>query len=183
MWWTLPSSPLLHDLRAFSIVVSLLVGMIASVSGGLIAPWGSAAGPMVALACGVLLLKAPKRVLPVFRRWNAVARSYEAALTSVTTLISLALVVVPAGIGVGSRDLPGKDSYWRPRGTQTPETYVAQHASSPSPSRPGWTRDYAHWAIRSRNAWALGLMPFLLVLRGTARPSESAVPHDIYTLY
>jgi hypothetical protein len=130
----------------------------------------------------------PRSTAKAFRAWNKLAMLFAAAARVYVARVCLYTVFAAVGL-LGSNmemELPHSPaSGWTRRQAPRTMNYLSSSDLGPPDRRKrGWLRAYVAWAGQSRNLWALGLIPFLLLLAlleedvGTSPPA-----HGIYTLY
>lgn len=181
----LPARPRRAWLHAFCAALSLWAGFAV----GLLAPldpWGrSAAAALVTVLAVVVGVLRPTELGLVYRVWNKAARGY--ALVVRAALLALCYGVITAAGTAGSslrlrRPRPG-ESLWYPRDTLPAEAYGSLD------ERPGraWRghpwRAVLTWALRTGHAWAIVLLPFLMLIAALERSEQTHYPDGIYTLF
>jgi hypothetical protein len=182
----LPSRPRRAWVRSFGLAIGLWGGLAVGLLAPLAGPTRALAAALVVAAAGLAVGWRPGAVRLAYRAWNKAARTYARAVRHAALVVSYG-VVVAAGRGGSSLRLrrPGPgESLWSPRPTLPVEAYGSQS------DRPG--RDWrghpwagvAAWALGTRNAWAILLVPFLLIVVATeSQEQEEEFPAGIYTLF
>lgn len=185
----LPSPPRRAWLRSFWLVSSAASGVfVGLLSALLVAPVWFATGVILACVMAVPGLLWPQLVSRPYRVWNWMARSF--ARRARFVLMGLCYFVIFVAVGrAGSllqlRRPSSNTSLWLPRGTLASSAYFHQY-DAPAPELPqtGRLRAYLSWALGSGNAWAVCLVPFLLLLKPLQAEQEgSSFPTNIYTLF
>lgn len=183
---TLPRQPRRARVRAFSLVIG-------AAGGGLAAPAAAVVGwppaPTAAAATMGLLLLAlgqPRLARLAYRAWARATHAY--ARLAAEALVSLwyPLVFGAVRLGGSALELRRGDlvrSRWRPRRTIGSDAYESLD-ERPARDRGGWLRRYLAWAWRSGHAWAVAVLPLLLLLAALESGAEPEdVPAGIYTLF
>jgi hypothetical protein len=169
-------------LRSFWLIISFVFASTVSLAGWafhLPFPW--TAGAVLFLLVASLVLVREKLVRRLYHAWNNRIVTPLSNFASALVLRICLLVVFTATGRAGSRlRLRGvAGSMWQPHDSG-PSNGRAQTQSS----RPrGWIRNYLQWAIRSRNGWAVFLIPFFCLLRMVSTEEERAAAGNIYTLF
>jgi hypothetical protein len=172
--------------RAFYVVVAgahALLGLAVALLGA----------PVVAMVCAVLACTAA--VLAVRAHRGVIGPAVFAACVRATSFVARIVrgfaqvacffIVTAAGIA-GSElevDRPQQASMWRRKRPLTRDEYRATFTGRGPERSKGWAGAYLSWARRSRNGWALALLPFLAVQRSAQPPDDAEVRGEIYTLY
>jgi hypothetical protein len=123
----------------------------------------------------------------LYRAWNArLVRPFCVLLGRLTTRACF-LVVGAAGLaGRPSAFAPrsGRASAWHPRGALPPGAYPSLFSAvSDGPPPDGWVESYVAWARQSGHAWAVTLLPFLVVLSALPQGAQGTAQENIYTLF
>jgi hypothetical protein len=178
----LPSHPNSALLRSFWLVVILGAGGFAGILLLLvISPYSAA--PALAVAAGLALLGwfQPAVAVAPYRWWNSFARMYARLARLATLLVTYYVVfaiVSLAGSKIALRSpKPDQKSMWVPlHGESEAEEVRLQK---------GWTREFARWAGRSGNWWALLCIPYFVLLSvlSDRQEADRGFPSGIYTLY
>jgi hypothetical protein len=187
--------------RAFALIVALwiLVGgalAVAIFAGDHWRGWAAFTAAVSVLLATVGLAR-PQVLVPVYRLWARTARAYARVARLVLFALCYAVITV---VGTGGaalrlrRPAPG-DSLWTARETQPRSTYRSPFEGT----GPSWTgrpwRALAAWALRRPfvddgeahgarvNAWAVTLIPFIVLV--SFFDTDENVPHPagIYTLF
>ena len=185
---TLPSSRRPHMLAAFWLATSLSVGMLIGMIGGLaLSPRWLFFGLGAAVVMAVPGFLRPQIAAFPYRAWNKLAREFSRGARHWLTGICYYVILVAVGQTKSSiklmRPTP-QESFWVARLGRTVEHTPHFDGSAGEPPRRGWIRPYASWAVQSGNAWALGLLPFVVLLSALeVDQQENPLPADIYTLF
>jgi hypothetical protein len=178
-----PSPPRRAWLQSFSLAIGLSGGLML---GSLLAivlsgPWFTL-GPLLGLALAVVGLLRPHVMVGPYGMWNRLSGFYMRAARFIIKAICfyvLVLIVGQAGSSLRLTPPDSSSSLWRPREpgslVHPPDPVVSPHS--------GWTRSFIAWALRSGQWWALGLLPFLIILAALDTDSEGSLPSATYTLY
>ena len=174
-------------LRSFWFVISMtaaaMVSLVAWAAGF---PWWILGGITLA-ATGWLAFSNEHLVRRLYRAWNnRIIRPVSNLVTAI--ILRICLVVVFAATGrAGSRLLlRGKfPTMWIGRDDSSdhvaslPFGVHGDIVGSPN----GWIRNYARWAMRSGNLWAIFLIPFFWLLRLVSAEEPTGSTENIYTLF
>ena len=189
---TLPHRPDREDLLGFWIAISLVAGLLLGFLTLLASGAPGWMGPLMGvLTTGVLLLVGLRRergIDRVYGRWNRWARAYSRRARRWITAV-LYWTVVAVAARAGARGLALEGSPWLQRGTLAPSGYPGQGsgAGTEAPERgesQGQERQgLLRWLVRSQRSWAIGLLPFLGILRALDVKAQRSVASDTYTLY
>lgn len=182
----LPPRPRRAWARAFALATGLWAGLAAAVLASLAAPGSVIAALLVASVACVVAAWRPRVATLAYRVWNKGARMYARAAAHVAVVLCYAVVTAAGAAGSSlrlQRPRPG-ESLWQPRPTLPLEAYGSQSA------RPGrawhghpWA-DLVRWAVGTPNAWAIFLVPFLvLIVALESQEQDEAFPAGIYTLF
>lgn len=151
--------------------------------------WLAASGATVAVA--VPGMASPYMATLPYRGWNWTARKVAEKVSRYVSAICFATIVLAASrTQSSSRFVAASDapSMWSVRETQSGGAYFSQyHQPLLEASRDGWVRSVRTWSKQSGCGWAVGLVPFLALLRlldvqHTSKGSPTAA-RGIYTLY
>ena len=184
---TLPHRPDREDLLGFWIAISLVAGLLLGFLTLLASGATGWMGPLMGvLTTGVLLLVGLRRergIDRVYGRWNRWARAYSRRARRWITAV-LYWTVVAVAARAGARGLALEGSPWLQRGTLPQWGYPGQGggADIDAPERRE-PQGSVHWMIRSGRSWAIGLLPFLWILRALDVKAQRSVASDTYTLY
>jgi hypothetical protein len=144
-------------------------------------PWFSL-GLFLGLALAVVGLLCPHIMVGPYGLWNRLSGFYMRAARFIIKAICFYVLVVFVGQAGSSLRLTRSDSsqsLWRPR----EHVSLVHPPASPASAHKGWKRNLVAWALRSAQWWALGLLPFLIILGALDTDSEGSLPFDIYTLF
>ncbi|MFB3817876.1 MAG: hypothetical protein ACE147_09455 [Candidatus Methylomirabilales bacterium] len=175
---TLPLPPRRVHLQAFALALGISAGLAL---GGLLALVWSATGAVVGLGLGLLAGAAALGAEPLrgaYLGWARLSTLYARAVRLSMKALCFLILAVAARRGGAALTLahPNLRSLWTPR--------PATAAGASRHARRGWKGAYAAWALASPSRWwALGLLPFLLVLAAADTDAEAALPSDTYTLF
>jgi hypothetical protein len=183
----LPYPPRRSWLIAFLASISVIVGASMSI---LLYFFLDHAGVALGIAAGLLFTACGlslEIISLLYRAYNKVARVF-AAWTVTWTSVVCYFVVFQIMSCFGSDlnvepETRGK-SNWLPVNSVT--AMCGFEDGSLIDARRGWIGNYLAWCMRSRNLWALCLLPFLFVLSlvdCSAEYKSGAVSESIYTLY
>ncbi len=184
----LPSPPRRAWLMSFSFVISLSTGFLLAAVTALLGsrPW-FLVGMIFAMLLAAVGLIRPEMARTSYRVWNVLARFYCRGAGLLLKGICFYGIFVPAGWAGSSLLLTRPTAFrslWMPRQTLDPTTYTSQYdALDEGCSRRGWITSLLFWASRSRNIWALFVLPFLILLSALQDDEESTFPSGIYTLF
>lgn len=185
----LPSQPYRGaNLKGFWLVVSASIGaLVGSLLILLISPEWFGGGVAIAIVIAPIGLVWPMAVSKPYKAWNLLARYFAASARLALSGISFYIIVVTAGKMGSSLRLTAPAptrSGWAPRDTLSGERLISPDIF---PTRPSidrsWILDYVSWAARSRNLWAVSLLPFLILLAAFETDTQRSVPSETYTLY
>lgn len=185
---TLPRHPNLTWTLAFWLAAVMLLAIAAGVAVALLVSpaWlpAVAAAAAAAAAAGPLLPHFAERA---YRRWNALAEGY-AAFARAVVLHACYFVLITGTSRAGSRFAPGPagdlGSSWVPKSSPGIETHRRPSDTDGVSSRVApWIVRYVSWSRRSGNAWAVCLLPFVLLLTAFDVHEEEEPPARLYTLY
>ena len=176
----LPSRPDRAWLRSFGLAAAALSGLVAGLALGVGA--GVATVSLVALAAAL----APAAFRRAYALYNRIAGRFVRLARQGLLAICFHTIFLAAG-RAGSTlavrpPVPG-GSLWAPRATLSPRAYSSVFTELSAPSRPGWPMSFVRWALKSRNPWAVALLPFLLLLRILDPEPSLDVRGNIYTMY
>ena len=184
----LPSRPRRAFLKSFGLTVAFVVAlMMATISwqtGSLLLVLG---GVPAALALAVSATLRPEWWLVLYRVWNKLGLVYATAARPFLLLVCY-YTIFPVLRFLGSSFISfpavSPESAWVQRGTLPVTMYGSQHhAVQDQAGVCGWVRSYTSWAMRSKQPWALALLPFLIFFSLLERGKDTSYPADIYTLF
>lgn len=184
----LPLRPRRAFLTSFGLTIALLgMLMMAAIS------WQRGSLPLLAVgAFATLALAVSAKLRPEwwvlpYRVWNKVARLYAPVARAYILLVcyyTIFPVLRLLGSTLTSSPASSSESAWVQRGTLPVTMYGSQHHTAQEQAGVyGWVRSYASWAMRSRQPWALALLPFLILISLLETVEETSYPVDIYTLF
>jgi hypothetical protein len=184
----LPSGPRRKWLISFWLAISLVSGALCgAMLAILIAPGWFGVGGIVALMVAVPGLRRPQVASKPYQRWRRAGRSYCRVVSRVLTGLCFCTVFVVARLAGSSLRLARprtSRTMWVPRTTLAPTAYAHQYnRASPDSPRAGWLRPYLSWTVRSGHVWAIGLLPFLIMLEIVEAGPEKGATANIYTLF
>jgi hypothetical protein len=185
---TLPSGPRRRWLISFWLAISLIGGALCGAIFALsIAPRWFALGGIVTLVMAAPGLRQPQAAATLYQRWRQAARRYCRFVCGLLTGLCFYTVFVVArlaGSPLGLARPRTARTMWTPRVTVAPSAYAYQYnRATPGSPRAGWLRLYLSWTVRSGHVWAVGLLPFLIVLKILEPAQEKSAPANIYTLF
>jgi hypothetical protein len=186
----LPSGPRRKWLISFWLAISLVSGALCGAMFALlIAPRWFVLGGIVTLVMAAPGLRRPQAAARPYQRWRRAARGYCRVACRVLTGLCFCTVFVVARVAGSSlglalaRPRPTR-TMWTPRITHAPTAYAYQYnRAAPGSPRAGWLRPYLSWTVRSGHVWAVGLLPFLIMLKILEPGQEKGAPANIYTLF
>lgn len=190
----LPSHSRRAWLRSFGLVLVALASALLGVALATLVARGSVDAVMALVAWALASMLAgtgavmwPQLSARPYRWWNRVAEIYVHTTRFVLKHVCFWVILTPlrwTGAGlVLSRPGAGK-TMWVPRRSLAPTSYGAQHdRGSTPPGRQGWIRAYMSWTSEFQNAWAVVLLPFLMVLERLEAEGDASVPTQTYTLF
>jgi hypothetical protein len=185
---TLPRPPRRAHLRSFWIALCAMLSSSATTIMWFFALPHPLAIPLATgtglVAVGLMM---PEWIRPFYTLWNKVARR----VASITRLALMGIcyfvvfvVVAQAGARFTRKRPRSMRTTWTPRGKQA-ETAGPSFSSVmlKDPTERGWATAYFIWARRTRNCWAIVLLPFLSLLSVLADDDKETLPAHIYTLF
>jgi hypothetical protein len=184
---TLPSTSRRAMLRSFWFVISVLSGLTVAILAFWLGPGMLWASVLMTVALAMLVFVKERFVWRLYGAWNSrLARPVSAILQRV--VLRLCYFIVFTAVGRAGSRLPRAEreacaSFWSPRSSLAAEAYRAPFAAVWEGRRGGWVRQYLIWAFRSGNAWAVALLPYIVLLRLCSSPEEKGVAGNIYTLF
>jgi hypothetical protein len=185
---TLPAHPRRALLTSFWIVLSAAAGLLVAAGLCRFAARNSLiVGVGAACAIGLAGRVWPRLASIAYRAWNRasrfVARSGRLALLWICYFVVLLAVGKKGGrFDAGEAMRPG--SRWVDRRTLAPDAYPIQfNAPTDGTTADGWIRGYIHWAVKSKNLWAVALLPFLTLIAMLEEHEQPVLPATIYTLF
>jgi len=172
-------------LHAFALVQSVCVGVLVTLL-------ARAAGMRYYVLPGIILgllmilygMGRPQATERLYRLWTRWAEYYGRWAKGYVLRICYNVVLTPVA-SIGSRMTgEGGDSMWVPRPTLSPLTYGSQYdLAYPGCSLRHFVISYPAWAYKSGNLWALGLLPFLLLIAALDHEKKESYSGHIYTLF
>ena len=174
-------------LIAFWLALSVLSGITISVILSLWispmqAPLGLIAVPVLALP-GLLW---PRLAILPYRAWNKLAAVFEHWSRTLFMGICFYVIVVAVGRSGAALRLSRPDvgqSLWVRRQDSTGEPNGFERVVATEEHSRSWIHNFLRWSAKSRNLWACGVLPFLILLSALEHEQENSVPKDIYTLF
>jgi hypothetical protein len=147
--------------------------------------WSSGSGVMVASILAALPLVHQEVAWNGYRAWHEwLVNPFMTRAASIVSRVCYFVVFVVVG-RVGTRLVmtvpPSSQSAWVLRSSLDATAYGAHDAVNPG--RLAWVPRYVSWAWRSGNVWAVGLIPFLFLLKFSSASEQKAVDANIYTLF
>jgi hypothetical protein len=185
----LPATTRRATVRAFWLIIS---GMIGAAVAAMTAYWGATrpleAGSVAAALLFGLVFARERLVWRLYKGWNQwLVYPFILMAREVVTRLCYFVVFVAVGSAGSRLSLGGSSasrSFWvarpLPDGAARRMSLGSDHAAG---GRLGWVTNYLSWALRSGNAWAIVLLPFLAILAALSLPEERTVASNIYTLF
>jgi len=183
--FTLPP-PRRAYLRAFSLVQSAYIGVLVTI---LAAAVGMRRFILPGIIVGLLMalsgLVWPQAMASFYGSWTRWAGNYGRWAKGLLVRICYYFVLTPvARAGATTGDERNRKSMWTPRSTLSPLTYGSQYdLPFPGSNRSRTAAYYPGWAYKSSNLWALGLLPFLVMIAALDEESKERYSGHIYTLF
>jgi hypothetical protein len=186
-------SPVVPPARRYSILIgfwialSLFAGMTI---GTILSLWASPALMTLGLvAVPVLALPGllwPQLAILPYVVWNKLAREF--ARYSRTWLMGICFYVIVVAVGRTGASLrlsrpDSGQSLWVRRQDSSGARNGFERVIATDESSKSWIRNFFRWSARSRNLWACGVLPFLVLLAALDPEPETNVPKEIYTLF
>jgi hypothetical protein len=172
--------------RSFWFLVSLAAGVVTGLLGWALhlVPWIFTLLGFV--AAGSLAFLNQQLLRKLYHAWNnRIIRPLSNFATAIILRICHILVFTATG-KTGSRLRLGRNgiTLWSERDRGTNHTTTLPFPINPSGPVPnGWIRIYLRWAFRTRNVWAVFLIPFFCLLRMVSTEEPTAAAGNIYTLF
>lgn len=178
----LPEVPTSDWVRATALV-SLAVLLVAAL---VLALLGAGVAAVVLLALAALSGVAacvPGPAKPLYRSGAKVVALFARLVRGVARLACFAVVTAAGTTSTSLVDDAGsRRSAWTTKTSVPPDSY-ANPFVLPGTRRRGWATGFVHWAVRSGNAWAVTLLPFLALVRSAQETDDHEVAGEIYALY
>ena len=172
--------------RAFWLAMAFWAGLVV----GVVLPGGPGERAVTAAIAAVLVGAVPvvrhREARALYQLGVRASRLY--ARLARFALLALCYGIVFVAVGAAGsalrlrRPAPG-DSLWEARPTLPAGAYRSQHDGAGSPGARRRWRAILAWATDSGNAWALTLVPFLLLVAALDTEDEAPYPIGIYTLF
>ncbi|HXF93351.1 MAG TPA: hypothetical protein VNK46_11395 [Nitrospiraceae bacterium] len=184
----LPLHPRRAWLQSFWIVMCSMIGLLA---GGCLAarlgtPW-IATGVLAGVLLSYLGFLVPTVARGPYRLWFRVTDLYFRIVRLAVKAACFFLIFVIVGRRKSSLlfDRPTEmASIWGPRNTLPDANYPHEYEGETGGAKPrAWVSVYLSWARSTGNGWAIGLLPFLLLLSLLEPEQERVFPAGIYTLF
>ena len=143
---------------------------------------------LVGISLGFLMALAgygwPNAISSFYDTWDRWAAAYGAwasrLLLKICYLVVFTLVRLAGSRMTRDRK---RQTMWMPRTTTAAEAYGNQSDLPLAAGSQGWVRGYVRWASKSGNLWAVGLLPFLILITSLDPERAQAYPGHIYTLF
>ena len=183
----LPPARRYSILIAFWLALSVLAGITISV---ILAVWISPTqAPLGLIAVPVLALPGllwPQLASFPYRAWNKLAAAF--ARWSRTLLMGICFYVIVVAVGRSGASLrlsrpDAGQSLWVRRQDSTGGPNNLERVVATDEDSRSWIHNFLRWSAKSRNLWACGVLPFLILLSALEHEQENSVPKDIYTLF
>jgi hypothetical protein len=186
-------SPVIPPARRYSILIGfwLALSLFAGITvGAILSLWISPALMILSLI-GVPVLALPGLLWPQvailpYVVWNKLAAEFARYSRAWLMAICFYVIVVAVGRTGASLRLSRPDSgqsLWVPRQDSTGARNGYERVVATEESSKSWIRDFFKWSARSRNLWACGVLPFLILLSALDPEQDNTVPKEIYTLF
>ena len=184
---TLPVEDRRAFVRSFWAVLALgAIGPCVLLAAWLQMPVLTAIAGTAAVLVGLMPLMNAKFAWRVYGAWNRRVVHPFARVAS-RCVLAVCFAVIGLAARAGRVRLPlatdsAAASLWTTRRSLDPSEY--RHVFVTATAHTGrWIVDYASWGWRTRNAWALSLIPFLIMLRFLPVDEERIEQANIYTLF
>ena len=143
---------------------------------------------VLTLLVGAGGLMAPRVVGATYRGWTGLAHLYLRSGRFLLKHVCFWIIVTPLRLTGGGLVLSrqtARGTMWVPHATIKPAAYESQDDRGTSiRGGRGWIRSYLAWGSRLENAWALFLLPFLIMLgQLESDDATSSIPSQTYTLF
>ena len=185
MMLVLPYQAQLAWVRAFWLAMALWAGLVV----GLALPGGPGRRVLAAVVAAVLVGGVPLVRLPearrLYRLWVRASRLYARLARFALLALCYGIVLVAGAAGSAlrlRRPVPG-ESLWEVRRTLSTDAYRSQYEAAGSSAVGHRWGAILSWAGQSGNAWALALVPFLLLAAALDTEESAPYPVGIYTLF
>jgi hypothetical protein len=173
--------------RAFALALCALGGGGAAWLLGVV--WGLSAA-LAASALAVVVATSgfawPRSVRPLYTFWDRAARKFSRLALAATLRVIFYIVIAAVGRAGERMQLSAPAagaSLWNARETRDPATYGSESAGAEATPSASWALGFARWAVRTRQPWALCLLPFLWLVRCFDSERRTLVQSNVYTLY
>lgn len=187
------SSLVIPPARRHSILVAfwLALNLFAGITiGTILSLWvspkfmtlGLVAVPVLALP-GLLW---PQVAIPAYAVWNKLAAEFSRLSRTWLMGICFYVIVVAVGRSGASLRLSRPDSgqsLWVLRPDSSAARNGFERVVATDESSKSWISNFIKWSGRSRNLWACGVLPFLVLLSVLDPEPDNTVPKEIYTLF
>jgi hypothetical protein len=179
----LPESATSDWLRATAIVLAGSMVVLAVVFA--VAGIGVAVGIAVVLALlAGLGVAVPALVRPVYRCNLVVLRAVARVVRAVAQASCFGVVTSARLTGTSLVDDAGsRSSGWTPKRSMPSDSYAHPFPHRGVTHTSSWAPGYARWATSTGNAWAVGLVPFLALMRSAQETEDHELRGEIYALY
>jgi len=171
--------------RAFWLAMAFWAGLVV----GLVMPgspgWCALTAVVAVVLVGCVPLARPREARWLYRLWVRASRLYArlARFALLTLCYGIVLVAGAAGSALRLRRPMHGESLWEARRTLPTDAYRSQYEGAGSSAVGHRWRAILAWAAQSGNAWALALVPFLLVVAALDMDEGAPYPVGIYTLF
>lgn len=181
---TLPS-PRRAQLRAFCLVQGAIAAIVTMVVAGLLDiyryMWLAIVPFVLMTIIGFWYQRLAARL---YIAWSSLAELYATRARRLVLKICYFVVFAAVGrAGSAMQTTAVRESLWVSRATKPPENYGSQCDMAMRDSSRSWALTYLNWAGRSRNVWAAGLLPFLMLIAALDTQKSTSSPVAIYTLF
>lgn len=182
--------PVKHSVvKSFWVVLHVLAGFSACLVLAWVAPnWMPFGVTMVLASMLIGLMPSNLSFLWLMHRgWNEVVMRFAKIMKTIILAICFFVVFVAVGRSTGQlrmNRLPVSQSLWTSRNRKFTTNFRSlSHVPGENAGESGWVSSFMTWAIHSKHFWALGLLPFLLLLSALGPEQNDSMPLGIYTLF
>jgi hypothetical protein len=183
-----PYPPQRSVLVSFWLVLNLVGGILIGTGVSWVSsPVWFVAGAVFAVVMAIPGLWHPSIASLPYRAWNKLARGFARVARFSVTAICYYGILVAVGRKRSAVRLLGptpQESLWISRRGFTGQACPHPDGIAQEPPHRSWMRSYCSWAIQSGNAWALSILPFIIILAFLeVDQPKNTLSSDIYTLF